>query len=77
MKGELDALSGLPDGPYAVGLTHTPRGDYSPPWTVTAGCCRAVAGHVPSKAIADAIAFALNMLHPGSGMKRTPQKEIP
>ncbi len=72
MKGELDALSGLPEGPYAVGLTHQPHGD-SPPWTVTAGCGRAVAGHVPSKAIADAIAFALNMLHPRPGMKRGAQ----
>jgi hypothetical protein len=62
-KGELDSRSLLPRGPYGVGLTHGPRGEDSPPWTVTCGTGQAVAGHVPSKAIAEAIAKALNALY--------------
>lgn len=59
MSGELTSRDALPPGPYGVGLTHTPHGD-SVPWTVTCGDGRAVAGHVPSKAIAEAIVAALN-----------------
>ncbi len=57
--GELDAFSTMPAGPYAIGLTHTPHGDF-PPYTVVCGDGRAVAGHVPSAAIAGEIAMALN-----------------
>lgn len=58
-NGELSADSFLPRGEFYIGLTHSPQGDM-PPWTVCCGDGRAVAGHVPSKAIAEAIAKALN-----------------
>lgn len=58
--GELDSSATLPPGPYAVGLTHGPNGD-SPPYTVNCGTGQAVAGHIPSKAIAEAIADTLNL----------------
>jgi hypothetical protein len=57
--GELDSQATMPEGPFLVGLTHTPHGDM-PPWTVVCGDGRAVAGHVPSAAIAGEIAMALN-----------------
>lgn len=60
-KGELSRGDSLPAGPYGVGLTHTQRGD-EPPYTVTCGDGRAVAGHVPSREIAGAIAEALNRM---------------
>lgn len=59
MLGELDSTAMLPEGPFLIGLTHTPHGDF-PPWTVVCGDGRAVAGHVPSAAIAGHIAMALN-----------------
>ncbi len=49
----------LPPGPYAVGLTHTSRGD-SRPYTITCADGRAICGHVESRACADAIVAAMN-----------------
>lgn len=59
---ELTSHDTLPPGPYSVGLTHTQRGD-SPPWTVVCGTGQAVAGHIPSRAIAECIALALNITY--------------
>jgi hypothetical protein len=53
----------LPPGPYAVGLTHSPRGD-SRPFTLVCGDGRAIAGHIESRACADALAEAMNLRHP-------------
>jgi hypothetical protein len=56
----LDSSDTLPPGPYTVGLTSGP-GDYrGVPYTIVCGDGRAIAGHVPSKAIAEAIADAMN-----------------
>lgn len=62
-SGELGDGDSLPPGPYAVGLTHwidaLNHHHESLPYTVTCADGRAVAGHVPSRAIAEAIAAAL------------------
>jgi hypothetical protein len=60
--GELDSRSDLPPGPYVVGLTKGPGGELGPPHTVTCGTGQAVAAHIPSKAIAEKIAAALNII---------------
>lgn len=62
-KGEISATDPLPPGPYGIGLTHTQHGD-EPPYTVVCGDGRAIAGHVNSKACADAIAEAMNARFP-------------
>ncbi len=59
LLGELDSTATMPPGPYNIGLTHGPNGDF-PPYTVVCGDGRAVCGHVPSAAIAGEIAMALN-----------------
>jgi hypothetical protein len=57
----LSSQDGLPPGPYRVSKTRDlAAGGYCEPFTVVAGDGRAVAGHVPSIAIARAIAQALN-----------------
>lgn len=56
---EIPADAAMPVGPYAVGLTLGPNGA-SPPYTVICGTGQAIAGHVASKACAQAIADALN-----------------
>lgn len=61
--GELGAGDEMPPGLYSVGLTicEGPDGSYETiPWTVRCGDGRAVCGHVPSLAIAQAIADVLN-----------------
>lgn len=58
--GELGNGDELPPGPYRIGLTHWEGGFDGPPYTVQCGDGRAVAGHVPSRQIAQAIADALN-----------------
>lgn len=67
-SGELDAESTLPPGPYSAGMTHWISGDGEShegiPYTVRCGDGRAVAGHVPSREIAEAIADALNRSYP-------------
>lgn len=54
----------MPPGPYSVGLTHWLAGDGvehdSRPYTVLCGDGRAIAGHVESRACAEAICAALN-----------------
>lgn len=66
--GELGVGDAMPPGPYTVGLTRWQGGDdhvhEGPPWTVDCRDGRAVAGHVPSREIADAIAAALNAARP-------------
>jgi len=62
MTGELDSRSDLPPGPFSTGLTKGPGGELGPPHTVTCGTGQAVAGHIPSKAIAEMIAAALNIV---------------
>ena len=57
--GEIARGDPLPPGPYAVGMTHTEHGDEWP-YTVVCGDGRAIAGHVNSKACAEAIVDALN-----------------
>lgn len=49
----------LPPGPYTIGLTNTPNG-LSRPYVIRCADGRAVAGHVESKACAEAICAALN-----------------
>jgi hypothetical protein len=62
--GELGAGDALPAGTYTIGLTHEENGYSGPPWTVCCGDGRAIAGHVPSREIAQAIADALNREFP-------------
>lgn len=62
MKGELGTTDTPPPGPYSVGMTKGPHGETAPPWTVVCGDGRAIAGHVPSREIAQAIALAMNRL---------------
>jgi hypothetical protein len=57
--GEFGAGDAMPAGPYSIGLTHGQRFD-SPPWTICCADGRAVAGHIPSREIAEAIVAALN-----------------
>jgi hypothetical protein len=63
-RGELGDGDALPPGPYTVGLTHwqAPDGTLHDgmPYTVVCATGQAVAGHVPSREIAEAIAVALN-----------------
>jgi hypothetical protein len=58
--GELGDGDAMPNGPYQIGLTHWEGGFDGLPYTVCCGDGRAVAGHVPSRQIAQAIADALN-----------------
>lgn len=66
--GEFGDGDPLPPGPYAPGLTHWQGADGawhdSIPYTVCCADGRAVAGHVPSRDIAEAIAVALNARFP-------------
>lgn len=59
-EGELGAGDALPPGPYSVGMYEGPRGETAPPWVVRCGDGRAIAGHVPSRQIAEKIAEAMN-----------------
>ena len=63
-NGELGADDTLPPGPYRIGLTRWQGGDEAIheglPYVVRCADGRAVAGHVPSRRIAEAIADALN-----------------
>lgn len=52
----------LPPGPYRVGQMHGPRGELEWPFTIEAANGQAIAGHVNSKACADAIVQALNRM---------------
>lgn len=64
-RGELGAGDPMPPGPYTVGLTKCEGPDSwyeTIPWTVRCGDGRAVAGHIPSLAIAEVVAAALNAL---------------
>lgn len=54
----------MPPGPYSVGMTHGPRGEPEWPFTVVCGTGQAVAGHINSRACADAIVSALNAVRP-------------
>lgn len=67
-KGELGSSDRLPPGPYSVGATIWQSGE-GPPWTVRCGDGRAVAGHIPSREIAETICAALNRCEPAPGMK--------
>jgi hypothetical protein len=49
----------MPAGPYAIGLTLGPNGAEWP-YTVIGGTGQAIAGHIHSKACAQAIVDALN-----------------
>lgn len=62
-KGEISRTDSMPPGPYGVGMTHTQRGDEWP-YTITCGDGRAIAGHVNSRACAQAIADVLNREFP-------------
>jgi len=62
MMMAIKSTDSLPPGPYAVGLTHGPGSYAGPPYAVTCGDGRAIAGHVESKAIAQDIADAMNFL---------------
>lgn len=63
-RGEFGAGEPMPVGPYTVGLTRCEGvgGEWreSIPWVIRCADGRAVAGHVPSREIAEAIAAALN-----------------
>lgn len=66
-SGELGDGDAMPPGPYSVGMTKvvaTGKSEqkFSPPYTVLCGDGRAVAGHVPSREIAEAIVWALNRM---------------
>lgn len=69
-KGELGADATMPPGPFSAGLTRWQGGDNAihegPPHTARCGDGRAVAGHVPSRQIAEAIADALNAARPAA-----------
>lgn len=62
--GELGDGDEMPAGPYRIGLTHWEGGFDGLPYTVCCGDGRAVAGHVPSREIAQAITDALNARAP-------------
>lgn len=64
VAGELGAGDEMPPGPYTVGMTYWEGFGEGPPWTVRCGDGRAVAGHVGSREIAEAIALALNRCFP-------------
>lgn len=65
LRAELSSFDPMPDGPYSVGLTYWLGGDgedhQGQPFTVLCGDGRAIAGSVPSREIAEAIAAALNI----------------
>jgi hypothetical protein len=61
--GEIARDDPMPPGPYSVGMTHGPRGDEWP-YTIQCGDGRAIAGHIHSKACAEAIVLALNIVLP-------------
>lgn len=63
LRGEFGEGDPMPPGPFAIGLTHGEYGD-GLPFTVICGDGRAVAGHVPSRKIAQAIVEALNAQRP-------------
>ncbi|MDE2103658.1 MAG: hypothetical protein KGL39_40850 [Patescibacteria group bacterium] len=50
-------------GPYSIGLTITSQG-LSQPYVIRCGDGRAIAGHVESRACAEAIVDALNRVFP-------------
>ena len=51
----------LPAGPYSVGMTwHMGVKAWQPPYTVRAANGRVIAGHIPSRLIAQLIATCLN-----------------
>lgn len=50
----------LPPGPYKIGMMRGPKGELEWPYTIECADGRAIAGHVNSKACADAIVAALN-----------------
>lgn len=58
----------FPPGPYSVGLTYWLGGDgedhQGHPLTIRSGDGRCVAGHIPSRDCAEAIALALNAVFP-------------
>jgi hypothetical protein len=58
--GEIARDDPLPLGPFSVGLMHGPKGALEWPFTVVCGDGRAIAGHVNSRACAEAIVDALN-----------------
>jgi len=62
--GEIARGDPMPPGPFRVGLMHGPRGEVEWPYTILAADGRAIAGHVNSRACADAIVFALNCVLP-------------
>ena len=68
-RGEFTSQDTMPPGPYKTGLTHSPAGD-GPPWTVVCGDGRAIAGHVPSRDIAEKIVIALNCFDFTKGPRR-------
>jgi len=59
-KGEIGRDDQLPPGPYKVGMMHGPKGELEWPFTIQCGDGRAIAGHVNSRACADAIVAAMN-----------------
>lgn len=59
LRAEICREDPMPPGPYSVGLCHTEYGDMEP-FTICCGDGRAIAGHVNSRACADAIVAALN-----------------
>jgi len=65
-RGEIARGDPLPPGPYAVGMMHGPQGALEWPFTVVCGDGRAIAGHVNSRACAEAIADALNQTTGGN-----------
>jgi hypothetical protein len=62
--GEIARNDPMPPGPFRVGMMHGPSGALEWPYTIVSADGRAIAGHVPSKACADAIVFALNCVLP-------------
>lgn len=58
----------MPLGPYSIGLTHWQAGDGllhdSRPYTIVCATGQAIAGHVESRACAEAIVAALNRAAP-------------
>jgi hypothetical protein len=78
-NGSMPAIAAgdaLPAGPYGVGLTSTPYG-VSPPFTLICGAGRALAGHIESYQIAQAIAAAMNAAHPAPSRRRSQNSSTP
>jgi hypothetical protein len=59
-RGEIARGDPLPPGPYSVGMMHGPGGALEWPFVIRCGDGRAIAGHVNSRACAEAIVDALN-----------------